>query len=345
VRAGGVGWRVDNCIFNSASFKVGVWATDNIAEPIQSAGLIDNCQFYNSRALVFGTAFMLNEGNQQNILYNLPVSLGNGPAATYIENNYFEFNVSGNAIDANYGGAYVFRYNTLKNVYAECHSMLGGNRATRFWELYGNTFERTGTYFWYPIYLRGGTGIVFDNTFKGLWSNFGTIVDNRRSFDTNYVSSICDGSSTLDGNEDSTGYPCRDQIGRGNDTQLWNYSSPGAYTQPLIPAYVFNNRRHDNNALAPMNVAGNSSQHIKANRDFYNQTDSFNGTSGVGRGTLASRPSTCTTGVGYWATDQGDWNKSGSGGQGVLYKCVSTNTWEAYYTPYEYPHPLRSIGV
>jgi len=45
--------------------------------------------------------------------------------------------------------------------------------------------------------------------------------------------------------------------------------------------------------------------------------------------------------VGYWATDQGSWNQSGSGGQGVLYKCTATNTWTLYYTPYTYPHPLQ----
>src|SRR5213076_1545599 len=37
---------------------------------------------------------------------------------------------------------------------------------------------------------------------------------------------------------------------------------------------------------------------------------------GIGHGTLANRPTTCTTGVGYWASDQGSWNTSGSGGNG-----------------------------
>jgi hypothetical protein len=62
---------------------------------------------------------------------------------------------------------------------------------------------------------------------------------------------------------------------------------------------------------------------------------------GVGQGTFANRPSTCTAGtdpaqgniaapgVAYWATDQS-----------TLYVCNPTNTWTAYYTPYTYPHPL-----
>jgi hypothetical protein len=86
-----------------------------------------------------------------------------------------------------------------------------------------------------------------------------------------------------------------------------------------------------------------------ANRDYYGEvsqsaqsspTSPFNGTVGTGYGTLANRPTTCTQGVGYWATDQGNWNRSGAGGQGELFVCTSTNTWSLYYTPYTYPHPL-----
>jgi hypothetical protein len=105
----------------------------------------------------------------------------------------------------------------------------------------------------------------------------------------------------------------------------------------------------------------NDSQ-IVPDRDIFwkDITVTFDGTSGVGWGTLASRPSTCTTnpsgesltsgwGPGYWATDQGSWNTSASnpegvnagGADGVLYVCTATNTWTVKYTPYTYPHPLR----
>lgn len=90
-------------------------------------------------------------------------------------------------------------------------------------------------------------------------------------------------------------------------------------------------------------------------------TSPFNGTTGVGFGTLANRPTTCTAnpmggsvpGVGYFAIDQGTWNGSGNGfGQGTLYECSATNTWTAYYgpnngtgQPYTYPHPLAGGGT
>jgi len=58
----------------------------------------------------------------------------------------------------------------------------------------------------------------------------------------------------------------------------------------------------------------------------------FDGSQGVGFGLLANRPVTCAPGVAYWATDE---NK--------LYRCMTQNVWILYYTPFAYPHPLRTI--
>ena len=74
-------------------------------------------------------------------------------------------------------------------------------------------------------------------------------------------------------------------------------------------------------------------QHIVSNRDFYDSVSYFNGTVGVGIGTLGSRPNTCRAGVAYWATDRAR-----------LYRCSATNTWALYYTAYTYPHPLVGIS-
>lgn len=148
------------------------------------------------------------------------------------------------------------------------------------------------------------------------------------------------------------GYPCFHQPGR---------DLSGAYK----PIYVWNNFWSDTLAQVPLTfddpwsnipppctagVGGNcdyTTIQIKANREYFNAvsasaqtspTSPFNGTTGMGFGTLANRPTTCTTsteagaGVGYFATD--------TGAQGTLYTCSATNTWSLYYTPFAYPHPL-----
>ena len=88
---------------------------------------------------------------------------------------------------------------------------------------------------------------------------------------------------------------------------------------------------------------------IAPDKDYWYSVTSFDGTTGIGCGTLASRPETCTAGVGYWATDQSCTDMTDMVGinpetpiSGTLYKCTATNTWTSYYTPYEYPHPLRT---
>src|SRR5262249_1410402 len=108
---------------------------------------------------------------------------------------------------------------------------------------------------------------------------------------------------------------CIDQPGRSGGGLLsgWVPGPTGPITQTLDPSYEWNDSGYNP-------VVGNVSggRRMIANRDWYSDnsygsphaqtspTSPFNGTSGVGFGTLANRPSTCTPGVGYWATDQGN---------------------------------------
>jgi len=161
----------------------------------------------------------------------------------------------------------------------------------------------------------------------------------------------------------TTGYHCLDQPGMGmGDLLSGNFpkacdQTKGCSTysgswpnEALSPIYEWENTFTpvSDNPTATANL--NQSQFVD-NTDYYlwcnsspqnhSGCSSFNGTAGVGSGPLASSPSTCTTGVAYFGTDQGSWNQSGNGfGSGVLYQCSATNTWTTYYSPYTYPHPL-----
>ena len=131
-----------------------------------------------------------------------------------------------------------------------------------------------------------------------------------------------------------------DQTGRGKGDLLGNDGSGNPINtttgtvawphQALEPCYSWNNKR-PNGSLVNFDVGSLTT--ILANREYYNENDSFDGTSGVGMGTVANQPSTCTTGVAYWATDQN-----------TLYQCSATDTWTPYYMPYTYPHPLVTSG-
>jgi len=194
------------------------------------------------------------------------------------------------------------------------------------------------------------------------------------------------GPSNWDGNSSGeSGWPCLDGIGRGQG-DLLSGSFPslcdstlgsgrpggcgsGSYTgvwpnQYLEPVYEW----LDSWTPVPgfgTNFWTEADSVTVRNRDYYLSSNvgsgsnctGFTGASGVGCGTLASRPANCTAGPGgtygagptgspgvaYWATDQGNWNQSGNGGQGELYVCTasgSPGTWTLYYEPYTYPHPL-----
>jgi hypothetical protein len=187
-----------------------------------------------------------------------------------------------------------------------------------------------------------------------------------RSSNTFTFAASCGGTATnsgmtlrspFDGNTSESGYPCMDQIGRGKGAMLSGFDALGRFNLGVLsttqvnqqsePVYIWNNTR--NGDLRDGVPAYTDGSVVAADRDYYNQdnTNCAPGgggcTAGIGRGTLAQRPSSCTPGVGYWATDQGEWNSTnGTVPDGRLYRCVSPNNWAAYYMPFAYPHPLIS---
>ena len=198
-------------------------------------------------------------------------------------------------------------------------AIIGGLRSCRKWETYENTFETT-----YAsgqcgyVGIRGGTGVVFNNTFKNPNDCDPIIVALYRTYqqESDPWDALCSNSSgkaclnttstypkgcssdadcgggansciALDGpSSNPSGYPCRDQFG-------WDGNAP----QVTHPALFWNNK-FGSGANAPPKINSGGS-YISQSRDYCVSTTDM--------------PTSCN---------------------GV------TTT----YTPYTYPHPLTNTG-
>ncbi len=305
--ASGKNWRIDNCYFERSSIATeweptvdGVFVNPASANG-NGLGIIDHCYFENARVRVHGSQLVA-----ANHLWDDPLNLGTNNAI-FVEDCQLTragARVAKNVVDANYGGRYVFRNNTVTDAYIEVHGVQGYNRSARSWEIYNNTIIRDDLSWGLgnpPFRLRGGTGVVFNNDIKGAWEQ-GTHIglDIKRNNDANLVNCICGGdpqtlfSQTWDG--DGTingelvgvaGYPCRDQIGTSTDSSFWEgdpdittpwnsakWSNP-AYKAPIQdvdPACEWDNTNDDGTAVDFRVLFSSSDDFIQEGRDFKSDT-------------------------------------------------------------------------
>lgn len=309
---------------------------------------------------------------------NKPVLVSDGRADNWTVNNragteknlYFESNTitfgeytenGAGCSDGNWGAAIVIRYNTSTN----CRWLMHGHYTRWEWgvsnfELYGNELffeldnsETPCSLCWeYRALHHQGSGewYVFDNIVHPLDNpnkDASRIPKDVRVFVGQYsrnagTPTACDGTDVRDGNRPGqNGYPCFHQPGRDGN-------------QDLKPWYAWNNKWGDGTALPIDKLIDGK---VTPDRDVYktqisqntSTTSPFNGSTGMGFGVVANRPTSCTRtpnapgyesdgsgnyygGVGYFATDVGE--------EGTLYRCQDTDDWVADYTPYTYPHPL-----
>lgn len=257
------GWRIDHCRIESSTFIVGILVQNSGAiSTVLPRGLIDNCEFHNARVVVNGDLAGEVAGNG---LWAAPLDLGTD-RAVYIEDNKFVCTVFCNVVDGNRGGAYVFRYNIVDGGYLEAHGALSA-RGHRKWEIYENFFEEVSADQFHFIFLRAGTGVVFNNVADPTTLSDAKIrMDNRRSFEA--ISNKCNGTFSWDSNEEPNGWLCRDQIQASTDAFLWT-SSSGIPPQEKVPAYFWNNTIGVGGPPIPVIVTSGSVDWIQEGRDYF----------------------------------------------------------------------------
>ena len=333
--SGGNGWRISDITYHSA-------ATAGYFVTASTPGLIDHC------------TLNLGGGSDEAIFLRGPANAWQTPStigttdAVFIEDCLF--NNAGYVCDYNSNARGVVRYCTITGTAkVDAHGLASNTpaRGVRQMEVYHNNWTSTSS-FWTAIEIRGGTGMIFDNTaagdspangwfqltdygYQAQWPNFGN------AFQT------------------PADYPLKDQIGVGMDPK----------TGGSEPLYLWNNLRNgspwtrtlhapDPGAISLYGSAFTESDMIKADRDFFASSGfdgihTFDGSKGVGRGTKAEMLAIAgtKTGVGFWVTDEGTWNlpaeKVTPNSSGCLYTW-NGSAWVLKYTPCVYPHPLLSKG-
>jgi hypothetical protein len=294
--------------------------------------------------------------------HSMPLGMGSANAF-YVEDSTFAAPASTGQVkpfanDMMNGGRLVLRFCSLSQVQLQTHGIETPvrRRGPVLWEFYKNIWTMPSIIndsVNEGFYLEGGTGMIWGNTLTGYFLSLVGGLYHRESQSGSTPSTWGGVGSLWDGGGTS-GYPCLDQVGRGAGDRLVNdFSSisnqelgyPAWPRQVSAPAYEWSNGW----VAVPTWVRGkwvHSHGQCQENRDYYLEAGSFNGSAGVGVKTKAQMNaiSSPTAGVGCWVTDEGSWNKSGSGGQGVFYIADASRVWQPYYTPYTYPHPLREVS-
>jgi len=253
-------WRIDNCDFEGGA--IGVHVTGGTSP----YGLVDHCGFFPSE---------INVNGDENGSWLRPLSLGTADAV-YAEDNVFREvkDCSNDAADGRSGGRLVFRYNTLMNQFMpHVHGIEGGGfRGMHSYEFYGNTVISDGTLNCYRVgHIRGGTGVVYDNTWLGSFGRF---------FAVHFCAPCTEASYFCQGFKKCTAYPFNDQIGRTTDHD-------GDGLQDLVPLFEWNNSNNGEDVDIYVQGASFSPKYscqdsyVMENRDFYNDAVAFDPQSGM----------------------------------------------------------------
>jgi hypothetical protein len=164
-----------------------------------------------------------------------------------------------------------------------------------------------------------GTEIYNNNITMALGSNCGwnQFIDVRGGTNMIFNNVLVSKFSVASGN---VNFQLREEHCGSGGTCSGNWPDNGTYPcyQQIKDTFIWNNKANDD-LLNPR--VGSGSDCIQLNRDYWTPASGLD----------AGKPGTCADNTFYGATDTGK-----------LYKCHPANTWNLYYAPYTYPHPLAS---
>ena len=218
-------------------------------------GVIDHCYFDDSN---FKVGIQIHSENWAGGTYGdgsfqTATNLGSGQGL-YIEDNTFIGNgVAGVGVtDATEGGRFVFRYNNVTSDNAGTHGTEGQPyRGVRSFEYYNNTFTNPGSIIFCGILIRGGTGVIWGNTFTGGAGQTGyknaVNINDYRIIGSQYGPpwGHCNGSNPWDGNTDGTGYPAIDQPGMGICSDTMDRAGDGTPTNHRTGTQAWPTQAHE----------------------------------------------------------------------------------------------------
>ena len=224
-------FRITNCKFvDGGSHSISIRG--------DTYGVIDHCQFINASQECI-VVFHSGKGDYS---WSLGDMFGTANAV-YIEDCYFNFNTKGDhAITSNNGARYVFRYNTINSAkelnasLIDAHGNFFADRGTYSVEIYENILNTDRS--WYGMNIRGGKGVIFNNSFSGDSPN-PIVFASYRSF-VESDTTVC-GYTECD-------YPVKDQI---NNFYVWNNTLNGDFIG------------------VSMQNRGLEAEHIQQDRDYF----------------------------------------------------------------------------
>jgi len=217
MRSDSTNFRISGCVFSKYLQAINIYQINQ--------GLIDHCSFINN-----GTSILVSE-TDDDAAWNKPVTLGS-EKAVYIEDCYFHYEKETlssmyHSIVGGHGARYVFRYNnlfyTMNGSPIDAHGNFFWGRGTVSYEIYSNRIKIPENRIYYGMYLRGGSGVVFDNSFTGRFA-LPICLANYKSFRSST-------GGTGPTNYGETDYPCIDQI---NNLYIWNNTTNGALMNAII---------------------------------------------------------------------------------------------------------------